>query len=241
MLIQLWLAPVLVMLLIRLPWLIFAGAERFFIPPTELEFYIGQSLKYFSILIIMLLAAFRLGINSRDIGMSSSLRLMLSEILTGGVFALFYILITWILSLFFIPFMPERVEEVTFNLFYGYIIPVDKALEFAYKLNPWIYVFYMTLVPAFIEEVYFRGYSISILRKIFKNLWIVNLLQTVLFSILHWYKGLLAGILPMFIFGFLFGFVTIRNDFRLTSALTGHIATNVLSTFLYLRGLTMST
>mgnify|MGYP001772908877 CR=1 FL=1 len=228
------------MLLIRLPWLAFAGAERFFIPPSELEFYVGQSLKYFSIFFIMLLAIVKLGINLRDIGMSSSLRLMLGEILTGGVFALFYILVTWILSLFFIPFMPVKVEEVTFNLFYGYIIPMDKALEFAYKLNPWIYGLYMTIVPSFIEEAYFRGYSINLLRRIFKSLWIVNLLQTVLFSILHWYKGLLAGILPMFIFGFLFGFVTIRNSFRLTSALTGHIVTNALSTFLYLRGLTLS-
>jgi hypothetical protein len=41
----------------------------------------------------------------------------------------------------------------------------------------------------------------------------------------------------MFLFGFLFGFVTIRNGYRLTSALTGHLATNALSTFLYLRGL----
>ncbi|MCL7404036.1 MAG: CPBP family intramembrane metalloprotease [Thaumarchaeota archaeon] len=232
-----WLTPVMVMLGIRLPWLLIAGAERFFIPPSELEFYIGQSTKYFVILTIMLLMMFRQGMKFRDIGLSSSLRLVLSEILTGGVFALFYILVTWILSVFFIQFMPEQVEEVTFSILYGYIIPMDKALEFAYMLNPWVYAFYMTIIPSVIEETYFRGYSINILKRIFKNLWIVNLLQTILFSFLHWYRGILAGILPMFLFGFLFGFVTIRNGYRLTSALTGHLATNALSTFLYLRGL----
>jgi membrane protease YdiL (CAAX protease family) len=225
------------MLGIRLPWLLIAGAERFFIPPSELEFYIGQSTKYFVILTIMLLMMFRQGMKFKDIGLSSSLRLVLSEILTGGVFALFYILVTWILSIFFIQFMPEQVEEVTFSILYGYIIPMDKALEFAYMLNPWVYAFYMTIIPSVIEETYFRGYSINILKRIFKNLWIVNLLQTILFSFLHWYRGILAGILPMFLFGFLFGFVTIRNGYRLTSALTGHLATNALSTFLYLRGL----
>lgn len=232
-----WLTPVMVMLGIRLPWLLIAGAERFFIPPSELEFYIGQSTKYFVILTIMLLMMFRQGMKFKDIGLSSSLRLVLSEILTGGVFALFYILVTWILSIFFIQFMPEQVEEVTFSILYGYIIPMDKALEFAYMLNPWVYAFYMTIIPSVIEETYFRGYSINILKRIFKNLWIVNLLQTILFSFLHWYRGILAGILPMFLFGFLFGFVTIRNGYRLTSALTGHLATNALSTFLYLRGL----
>jgi len=232
-----WLTPVIVMLGTRLSWLLIAGAERFFVPPSELEFYIGQSTKYFVILIVMLLIMLRQGIKFREIGLSSGLRVMLSEVLTGGVFALFYILVTWIMSLFFIQFMPERVEEVTFNILYGYIIPADKALDFRYMLNPWIYSFYMTIIPAFIEEVYFRGYSINVLKTVFKNIRIVNLLQTVLFSLLHWYRGILAGILPMFIFGFLFGFVTIRNGYRLTSALTGHLATNTLSTFLYLRGL----
>jgi membrane protease YdiL (CAAX protease family) len=232
-----WLTPVMIMLGIRLPWLLIAGAERFFIPPSELEFYIGQSTKYFVILTIMLLMMSRQSMKFKDIGLSSSLRLVLSEILTGGVFALFYILVTWILSIFFIQFMPEQVEQVTFSILYGYIIPMDKALEFAYMLNPWVYAFYMTIIPSVIEETYFRGYSINILKRIFKNLWIVNLLQTILFSLLHWYRGILAGILPMFLFGFLFGFVTIRNGYRLTSALTGHLATNALSTFLYLRGL----
>ncbi|MEM3620882.1 MAG: hypothetical protein QXO45_07110, partial [Nitrososphaerota archaeon] len=64
-------------------------------------------------------------------------------------------------------------------------------------------------------------------------------LQTISFSALHWYRGLLAGIIPMFIFGFIFGFLTIRNNFRLTSALTGHLLVNALSVFLYLRGLEM--
>lgn len=232
-----WLTPILVMLSIRLPWLLIAGPERFFIPPSEFEFYVGQSLKYFSILFTMILIIIRLGISLKDIGFGSGLRVMLSEILTGGVFALFYILLTWILSIFFIQFMPEQVEQVTFSILYGYIIPMDKALEFAYMLNPWVYAFYMTIIPSVIEETYFRGYSINILKRIFKNLWIVNLLQTILFSFLHWYRGILAGILPMFLFGFLFGFVTIRNGYRLTSALTGHLATNALSTFLYLRGL----
>jgi len=232
-----WLTPVIVMLGIRLPWLLIAGAERFFAPPSELEFYIGQSIKYFVILTIMLLMMFRQGMKFRDIGLSSGLRVMLSEILTGGVFALFYILLTWILSLFFIQFLPGGIEEVTFNILYGYMIPMEKALKFAHMLNPWIYAFYMTIIPSVIEETYFRGYSINILKRMFKNLWFVNLLQTILFSLLHWYRGILAGILPMFIFGFLFGFVTIRNGYRLTSALTGHIATNALSTFMYLRGL----
>lgn len=232
-----WLTPILVMLSIRLPWLLITGPERFFTPLSEFEFYVGQSLKYFSILFVMILIIVRLGMGLKDIGMSSGLRIMLSEILTGGVFALFYILLTWILSLFFIQFMPEKIEEVTFNILFGYMIPMDKALEFAYMLNPWVYAFYMTIIPSVIEETYFRGYSINILRRMFRNLWIVNLLQTILFSLLHWYRGILAGILPMFIFGFLFGFLTIRNGYRLTSALTGHLVTNALSTFLYLRGL----
>jgi membrane protease YdiL (CAAX protease family) len=171
------------MLGIRLPWLLIAGAERFFVPPSELEFYIGQSTKYFVILTIMLLMMSRQSMKFRDIGLSSSLRLVLSEILTGGVFALFYILVTWILSIFFIQLMPEQVEQVTFSILYGYIIPMDKALEFAYMLNPWVYAFYMTIIPSVIEETYFRGYSINILKRIFKNLWIVNLLQTILFSL----------------------------------------------------------
>jgi len=240
LLVWFWLTPILVMLFIRLPWLLIAGPERFFTPPSEFEFYIGQSLKYFSILFTMMLIIVRSRMGLRDIGLSSGLRLMLNEILAGGVFALFYILVTWILSLFFIQFMPGRVEEVTFNILFGYIIPMGKALEFAYMLNPWVYAFYMTVIPSVIEETYFRGYSINILKKMFKNLWIVNLLQTILFSLLHWYRGILAGILPMFIFGFLFGFLTIRNGYRLTSALTGHLSTNALSTILYLRGLQTS-
>ncbi|MDW7986034.1 MAG: CPBP family intramembrane glutamic endopeptidase [Nitrososphaerota archaeon] len=239
MLVSLWLSPIIVMLCIRVPWLVVAGAERFFVPFSELEFYLGQSTKYLSILSIMLFIMFKFSISFRDIGIWTTFRLALGDILHGGVFALFYILITWVASIFFIPFIPERAETVFFNLFYGYVIPVDKMLELISILNPWIYAVYMTTIPAIVEEMYFRGYSINLLRNFSGNLWIVNLLQASLFSALHWYRGLLAGILPMFIFGILFGFLTIKNNFRLTSAITGHLIVNMLSISLYLRGLEM--
>lgn len=237
MFILLWLTPILSMLSIRLPWLIIAGAERFFVPPSEVELYIGQSCKYFCILFTMIIIMYRLGISFRDIGAWSTMRLTLSDIVHGGVFALFYILVTWIISIVSIPFIPEKTETVIFNIFYGYIIPVEKMQTLIHILNPWVYAIYMTVVPAFIEEFYFRGFSINLLKNMFRSLWIVNFLQTTLFSVLHWYKGLLAGIVPMFIFGFIFGFLTIRNNFRLTSALTGHLVVNALSVFLYLQGL----
>lgn len=238
--ISLWLAPILFMLSIRLPWLMLAGAERFFIPLSEVEFYIWQSCKYFSIFFTMIFVMCRLHIGFRDIGMWSTVRLAFTDIIHGCVFALFYILITWVISILFIPFIPEKTETVTFNIFYGYVIPLEKMLTLTLLLNPWIYAFYMTVVPALTEELYFRGFSISLLKNKIGNLWIVNFLQTTLFSILHWYRGLFAGIVPMFIFGFLFGFLTIRNNFRLTSAITGHLAVNSLSVFLYLRGLEMA-
>lgn len=225
------------MLSIRLPWLICAGAERFFIPQSEVEFYIGQSSKYLSIFFIMIVIMHRLGISFRSIGAWTTVRLSLSDVVHGGVFALFYILITWIMSIIFIPFVPEKTETVIFDIFYGYIIPVEKMQMLTSMLNPSAYAVYMTIVPAFIEEFYFRGFSITLLKNRFGNLWIVNFLQTILFSVLHWYRGLFAGIVPMFIFGFLFGFLTIRNDFRLTSAIAGHLIVNALSIFLYLRGL----
>jgi len=234
-----WLSPILTMLSIRLPWLIIAGAERFFVPPSEVEFYIGQSCKYFCIFFVMVIIMYRFGISFRSIGVGSTVRLALSDIFHGGVFALFYILITWIISIVSISFIPEKTDTVIFNIFYGYVVPVEKMLTLISILNPWFYATYMTIVPAFIEELYFRGFSINLLKNIFRNLWIVNFLQTISFSALHWYRGLLAGIIPMFIFGFIFGFLTIRNNFRLTSALTGHLLVNALSVFLYLRGLEM--
>ncbi len=228
------------MLSIRLPWLIILGAERFFVPPSEMEFYLGQSCKYFSILFAMIFIMHRFGMSLRSISAWSTIKLVFSDIPPGGVFALFYILVTWIISILFIPFIPEEHEDIIFNALYGYVIPLKKMLELTSILNPWTYAIYMTIVPAFIEELYFRGYSINLLKKIFSNLWMVNLLQALLFSVLHWYRGLLAGILPMFIFGFLFGFLTIRNNFRLTSALTGHLIVNALSVSLYLRGLELA-
>ncbi|MEN2974338.1 MAG: CPBP family glutamic-type intramembrane protease [Candidatus Caldarchaeales archaeon] len=239
LLVFLWLTPIFIMLMIRVPWLMITGAERFFIPPSELEFYLGQSSKYFSILSVMVFLMFRFSISFRDIGIWSTTRLALGDILHGGVFALFYILITWILSILFIPLIPGRTETVIFNAFYGYVIPVNKMVEFVLLLNPWLYSFYMISVPAIIEELYFRGYSISLLKNMFGNLWVVNVVQATLFSVLHWYRGLLAGIIPMFLFGFLFGFLTIKNNFRITSALTGHLIVNSLSISLYLRGLEM--
>lgn len=228
------------MLSIRLPWLIILGAERFFVPPSEMEFYLGQSCKYFSILFALIFIMHRFGMSLRSIGVRSTIKLVFNDILPGGVFALFYILVTWITSILFIPFIPKEHEDIIFNALYGYVIPLKKMLGLTSIFNPWTYAIYMTIVPAFIEELYFRGYSISLLKKIFSNLWMVNLLQALLFSVLHWYRGLLAGILPMFIFGFLFGFLTIRNNFRLTSALTGHLIVNALSVSLYLRGLELA-
>ncbi len=238
-LVLIWLSPIIVMLFIRVPWLMIAGPERFFIPSSEIEFYLGQSCKYFSILFVMLFIMFRSRIDFKNIGFWSTVKLTLNDILHGGVFSLFYILVTWVLSIFFIPFIPERTETVIFNIFYGYVIPVEKMMRFISILNPWLYASYMIIIPAVIEEMYFRGYSISILRNMFNNLWVVNVVQALLFSILHWYRGLFAGIIPMFIFGFLFGFLTIKHGFRLTSALTGHLIVNALSIFLYLRGLEM--
>lgn len=231
-----WLMPVFLMLSIRLPWLAILGVERFFLPYTEAEFYLGQSIKYCSLILIMILAALRLGLGLRDFGLSSRVRTMFSEAAAGGIFTLFYIFITWVLTLSVLNLIPRDVETIHYNLLFGFVIPRGMASEFVAKINPLTYIVYMTIVPSVVEEVYFRGYSMTILRKIFRGEWSVNLAQASLFSILHWYRGLLAGILPMAIFGIIFGYITIKNEYRITSALTGHLITNVLSAVTYIRG-----
>lgn len=233
----LWLMPTFLMMAIRIPWLAILGVERFFLPPSEVELYLGQTVKYVSIIVVMVLIAVNLGFGLKELGLSSRIRVMLSEMVTGGVFALFYMIITWLLTLAFFGLLPREVESISYNMLFGFVIPRDKALEFATRLNPWIYAAYMTVVPALVEEVYFRGYSMAILRRVFKRGWLINLAQASLFSVLHWYRGLLAGMLPMAIFGILFGYVTIRNGYRLTSALTGHFVTNMFSAAMYIRGL----
>lgn len=225
------------MLAIRIPWLAIAGPERFFVPPTEVEFYLGQTMKYASILSVMLFLMVKFRMGPREIGLGTTFRQALGDIVHGGMFSLFYVLITWVLTLVFLRFIPSNVEAAVFDPLFGYVMPPGKMLELMRTLDPAVYAAFMTIVPAVVEEMYFRGYSVGLLRRLFGNLWTVNLIQSSLFSALHWYRGLVAGMLPMFIFGFLFGFLTIRNGFRLTSAMTGHLIVNALSVSLYLRGL----
>lgn len=95
-------------------------------------------------------------------------------------------------------------------------------------LGPIYGIFIVAIVlPSICDEFYFRGYLINLLSKLNYDENRIVQIQAVLFSLWHWFFGLIAGIPFTLLMGYLFGKHYLKNrDFY--AVLLGHFVLNFL-------------
>jgi|GEM_PF-3485905 len=90
--------------------------------------------------------------------------------------ALFYFLIFFVMALFFLKIYSSFVDLKT-------LYAVEVVKEYRYK-NPWLFLFFLALLPAFSEELFFRGLLVLGAYKSGKT-FLGLFLSTLLFSLVH--------------------------------------------------------
>jgi len=90
--------------------------------------------------------------------------------------------------------IPVHKERVVFHLLFGFVATKGILVEFFKNVGPLLFVITMTVVLGMVEEVYFRGVLINKFREAgFKRRYLY-LAPATLFSVLHWHRGILCGI-----------------------------------------------
>ncbi len=104
-----------------------------------------------------------------------------------------------------------------------------QLVKLEYGLVEFLFIFLISLVTAFSEELVFRGYIFNRLWEIWKKEWLANIVSALLFSLIHLPIGIfvlgytplvmLAYLFFVFVFGFGSAFVFARSGNLVASIL----------------------
>jgi membrane protease YdiL (CAAX protease family) len=141
----------------------------------------------------------------------------------------------------FLSFILAILIELTFQIFFN---PIFEAItdtsidlsEFEGVRGNFITYIIMLLigwfVGGFIEEITFRGYLITRLKKLLGNsplvLFFILVLTSAPFGLSHLYQGL-SGVLSTGFIGFIFGFIFIKNGYNLWLPILTHGFVNTVA------------
>jgi uncharacterized protein len=110
-------------------------------------------------------------------------------------------------------------KEATNNGMYESLIGDRSASSFGISL------LFMALLPAFAEEVFFRGFLMNIFNGIFNNMHLAILFTALLFSMMHLQ---FMKVVPMFFLATVFGYVVYWTG-SLWTAIAAHFLNNTLA------------
>lgn len=107
-------------------------------------------------------------------------------------------------------------KDIGYGIFIGVLFVFINLLIPEFRIGvPQAALGLVVLLAPIAEEFAFRGFILGFFNNIFKNFYIANILQAILFSLFHWSAygmGLQAAFIGAGIFGIIAGYVALKRN-----------------------------